>query len=301
MFAEHGYRGLRASTIDLFARAMTLPIGSPEQLPSAALELLPGGILPLPRNWERIDANWPDFPGSIYIDHDSGRSRVMLDGGVPRIGVELALLSQKRYLALAVHAVNDMRLCLIHGALLELPGGQDGVILFGDSGLGKSTSAKRYEAQGGCAPADDMILLSRADDGEFHAQPLPTWSTWRYLPDGVPVEAAKSLRIRHVIQLNRGAGDCILPVNPMVWKSSLIRALSLHTLGGNGFQLPPGIRAAMVTRLLNHADWLHRRFGSHELHADLEGDLHSRINEFAARPRCGDRLADTGLDHGAIG
>ena len=64
---------------------------------------------------------------------------------------------------------------LMHGTLLEEPDG--GILLFGTSGIGKSTTRNRYIAEGGVSVADDAVLCY-TENGEFFARRLPTWSDW---------------------------------------------------------------------------------------------------------------------------
>ena len=86
------------------------------------------------------------------------------------------------YMTLAmacVHAIQrGEQFLLCHGTLLETPEG--GVLLFGESGVGKSTASARWRAQGGNCISDDMALMDFSDPaGRVYLRRMPTWSAVR--------------------------------------------------------------------------------------------------------------------------
>ena len=83
---------------------------------------------------------------------------------------ELILLN-----ALIPLVLKGYRFAIIHGALLELEDGR-GILLSAESGVGKSTTCRRWEACGGKYTSDDMILLEYDTSEGIIAHPLPTWS-----------------------------------------------------------------------------------------------------------------------------
>ena len=92
-------------------------------------------------------------------------------------------------------------LLLIHGALLDTACG--GILLCGQSGMGKSTSSRRWREAGGTVFADDMILLEFAEN-TITAHPMPTWSRCRISLDGEHFPFDRTIPLRRVIALARG-------------------------------------------------------------------------------------------------
>lgn len=91
----------------------------------------------------------------------------------------------------------------VHGALLDTPRG--GVLLCGQSGMGKTTTSRRWQAAGGRVPADDMVLLEYGDDGLF-VHPMPTWTHCRETLEGACFPFGNVIPLTRVIALGRGKG-----------------------------------------------------------------------------------------------
>ena len=109
-----------------------------------------------------------------------------------QMSVEVAVISQM---------YRGADLLMIHGALLDTV--QGGVLLCGQSGMGKSTSSRRWRAAGGKVFSDDMILLE-FHNGEICAHPLPTWSRCRESLKGEYFPFSSTIPLRRVIALARG-------------------------------------------------------------------------------------------------
>ena len=116
---------------------------------------------------------------------------------------------------------------LMHGTLLEERDG--GILLFGTSGIGKSTTRNRYIAEGGVSVADDAVLCY-TENGEFYARRLPTWSDW--FANGstsrtYPV--SESIKIKDMLWLSRGSErQEIVSTSYGKWHAQLMSALVLH-------------------------------------------------------------------------
>ncbi len=117
---------------------------------------------------------------------------------------------------------------LFHGSLLE--DGNDAILLFGESGIGKSTTRNRWIEEGGSSVADDAMLCF-FDGDQLYARPLPTWSDWfkngsssrRY-----PINEPR--KIKSVLWLSRGRdSQYIAPVQPAVWHAQMMSAMALHS------------------------------------------------------------------------
>ena len=116
----------------------------------------------------------------------------------------------------------------VHGSMLE--DGKDAVLLFGESGIGKSTTRRRWLEEGGTSVADDALLCF-FDGNDLYARCLPTWSDWfkngsssrRY-----PVNEPR--RIKSILWLSRGKDrQYIDSVSPAVWHAQLMSAMVLHS------------------------------------------------------------------------
>ena len=85
------------------------------------------------------------------------------------------------YLTLAMaclHAIlRGEKFLLCHSGLLETSKG--GILLFGESGVGKSTACARWRAQGGKCISDDMALLDFSGEETVYVRRMPTWSACR--------------------------------------------------------------------------------------------------------------------------
>ncbi len=144
---------------------------------------------------------------------------------------EAFLLRECVYAAIAFESFfNQKGITLFHGTFLE-ENAEEGILLFGESGIGKSTTRQRWLNEGGASIADDALLLM-AHDGQFYMRPLPTWSAW--LSDGnkriYPI--AQNLRVRALYWLSRDpAKQCIVPAEPARYHCQLLSALLIHSYG----------------------------------------------------------------------
>ena len=123
---------------------------------------------------------------------------------------------------------NPGNFALMHGTLLEDPA-LGGIVLFGVSGIGKSTTRRRFIAEGGVSIADDALLLF-AENGGVFARRLPTWSDWfangsasrRY-----PVNEV--IKVKTMLCLGRGKDiQEIVAITPAAFHGQLLGAMLLH-------------------------------------------------------------------------
>ena len=165
---------------------------------------------------------------------------------------------------------------LFHGALLETAAG-DGVLLFGTSEVGKTTSLNRWLAEGGRGTADDEVLVFRQGE-EFFCRPLPTWS--RCMLEGWDARqypVAQAVRLRRLLWLTRGERKQeIVPAAPAAWHTHLLSALVLHLYG------PLRLFPAPVKRQAGEINWrfieaLDRKFAPRTLKAHLQYPLHETL------------------------
>ena len=112
---------------------------------------------------------------ALLLDRDNDGFVITLrkgeTGSPPPIPVGLWQLG---LLTACISAVlRGARILPVHGALLAVSKG--GLLLCGQSGMGKSTTSRRWQAAGGSVPADDMVLLECGGDCPSAAdlEPLP--------------------------------------------------------------------------------------------------------------------------------
>ena len=87
---------------------------------------------------------------------------------------EAFLLRECIYAAITFESLfNQREITLFHGTFLE-ENAKEGILLFGESGIGKSTTRKRWMDENGTCIADDAQILIKELD-QYFIRPLPTW------------------------------------------------------------------------------------------------------------------------------
>ena len=90
----------------------------------------------------------------------------------------------------------------VHGAVLETEEGA--VLLFGESGMGKSTAFARWRSYGRIGYSDDMALLDFSGaDGMIRLRRLPTWSACREGRNEWDYPVVEELPLAGVLALGR--------------------------------------------------------------------------------------------------
>ena len=93
---------------------------------------------------------------------------------------------------------------LLHAALVCK--GDDGVLLLGGSGSGKTTASRRIPAPWR-ACCDDYTLVVRDPQGDYWAHPWPTWSRFFQGGSGGSWQAGTAVRLRAIFFLQPGAAE----------------------------------------------------------------------------------------------
>lgn len=101
------------------------------------------------------------------------------------------------------------RVCPLHGSAFAMADRDEAVVLFGQSGIGKSTAMRRAMSQGGRKISDDMLLLTISDDNRLFVQALPTWSgLWSStLTPEAKAQTQCYYEVKGVFALHRGEED----------------------------------------------------------------------------------------------
>ena len=166
---------------------------------------------------------------------------------------------------------------ICHGALLETEGG--GVVIFGESGMGKSTASRRWREKGCNAIADDMLLLEFSEDGrEIAAHRLPTWSACfeGTNPGNYPV--TKAIPVRNVLALGRSESgrDEIVELSTAQYFAQCYRSMFYWNLFYSD-KLSDAMKQRLADATRQFAETISRNFPPHALLTVLDGDLRSVI------------------------
>ena len=223
---------------------------------------------------------WPGAlraEGRMYWDPASFRFHLRLEESLSR-GHHLPIVRRVFNLALLRRTLRGGASVMLHGALLALPETGQGVVLFAESGVGKSTASRRFAAQGGTALADDKLLLTFLSDGRLVAQPTPTWSRLAKERD-ISVAFAAPVPVAAVLMLSRGEGDRIEEASEADWRIALCRGFGNVLFNPVGW-LPEEVRKAVMAAALPRAEELRRRFGTRMLRGDLHGEIFRHLRDF---------------------
>ncbi len=166
--------------------------------------------------------------------YEMRRYRLFLRGGVLSLvrrenlvySDDTLRIEWRRLLAVAgtKAALDGRNIALLHGVLLGEP--LDGTLLFGQSGVGKSTSMRRYQAAGGKGLADDQVLIGRSGDLVV-TRPLPTWKGFQYAPGLYSEPLRPAIRL---LCLSRAieTEEAVKPIGRNLYLGQLYAALMLH-------------------------------------------------------------------------
>ena len=116
---------------------------------------------------------------------------------------------------------------LAHCAALETDRGV--VLLFGESGMGKSTASARWRAHGGKCISDDMVLLDFSGGDQVYVRRMPTWSACREGKNEWNYPADEELPLIGVLALGRNesgtGGDQIVEVSAAQFYAQCYRSM----------------------------------------------------------------------------
>lgn len=127
-----------------------------------------------------------------------------------------------------VRHTTEQNMTLFHGTFLE-ENAEEGILLFGESGIGKSTTYRRWVDEGGSCTSDDALILFHCN-GEFYVRPLPTWSHWLKNGNQRIYPVKKASRVRAMYWLTRDAErQQITPAEPARYHCQMLSAMLLHS------------------------------------------------------------------------
>ena len=119
---------------------------------------------------------------------------------------------------------------LVHCAALETDRGA--VLLFGESGMGKSTAFGRWRAAGGKGFSDDMTLLDFSGRDGIYVRRMPTWSACEAGLNKWDYPAGEELPLAGVFALGRSSTgrDEIVELSPAQFFAQCYRSVFYWSL-----------------------------------------------------------------------
>jgi len=168
---------------------------------------------------------------------------------------------------------------LAHCAALET--GRGAVLLFGESGMGKSTASARWRANGGKCVSDDMALLDfSGSDGMIRVRRMPTWSACREGKNEWDYPAGEELPLTGVLGLGRSESgrDEIVPLSPAQFFAQCYRSLFYWNLF-YAKELPEEKQRILKVRIQTQAETIIKWFAPRALLTVLEGNLKKLIED----------------------
>ncbi len=181
------------------------------------------------------------------------------------------------FFALLSAMMRGAKVLPVHGAILVTPRG--GIMLCGESGVGKSTTVRRWHECGNEAPADDLLLLQYGKEG-LSVLPLPTWSRCLISPAGLEYPVRRRIPLAGVLALARGdSTEEIRPVShadffAQLYSSCFSQLRLLLDL------LPAEERAAILKTIRDGVEALLKQFAPSALFARPDGDLKETLKEY---------------------
>ena len=154
---------------------------------------------------------------------------------------------------------------LVHCAVLETDRGA--VLLFGESGMGKSTAFRRWRTAGRKGVSDDMALLDfSGGDGVVRVRRMPTWSACREERNEWNYPAGEELPLAGVLALGRSESgrDEIADLSAAQYFAQCYRSMFYWNLF-YAKDLPEERKKLLKDRILRMTETITRRFAPRAL------------------------------------
>lgn len=211
----------------------------------------------------------------------------------PEKKVFRVLLRDKSCLTQHVYGVFLWHLSVVYGALAALLQGKkvqlmhcsmleksdQALLLLGESGIGKSTSMRRWQESGGEAVADDMVLLEYLED-KIVVHRLPTWSACRISLDGRVYAYEPPLQLKNVLAITRGeTEESVQEISKAEYYAQLYRCGFFH-YAAIAQKLPPDVQKMLAALLRDFTDILTARFKPQAFFAHLDGNIKESLGVF---------------------
>lgn len=162
---------------------------------------------------------------------------------------------------------------LVHCTALETDWGA--VVLFGESGMGKSTASARWRAHGGKCISDDMVLLDFTGSDTIYVRRMPTWSACREGKNEWNYPAGEELPLIGVLALGRNesgtGGDQIVEVSAAQFYAQCYRSMFYWNLLYAG-KLPEEMQKRLGNRIRELTNIITGKYPPLALLTVLEGN-----------------------------
>ena len=167
----------------------------------------------------------------------------------------------------------------VHCGMLEHDG--KALLLCGESGMGKSTTCRRWRESGGVAIADDMVLLEFTESSGILVHRLPTWSACRESLDGRSYPYDPPLNLKHVFALSRSKEDqeYVKTIPGSEFYAQVYRCVFFHCVKIMT-SLPEEYQRSGALRLREQTERLLAEFPARGLFAHLDGDIRSTLKDY---------------------
>ncbi len=166
---------------------------------------------------------------------------------------------------------------LVHCSMLEKD--DQALLLLGESGIGKSTSVRRWQEAGNIACADDMVLLEYAEDGIL-VHRLPTWSACRVQLEGRLYPFDPPLKLKNVLAITRGSDhEYVGEISRAEFFAQLYRCCFFHYLP-IAPNLPKKEQKMLADAIRKSTARLTDEFKPLAFFAHLDGDIAKTLGEF---------------------
>ncbi len=223
--------------------------------------------------------NFRDVGLAVAYDRGKCLFRAAAGGEAGFSGVRLQAYRWQFFVLLAILSamLRGSRVLPVHGALLSVRGG--GLLFCGESGVGKSTTSRRWQAAGGGVAADDMLLLEYGKE-QLSVHPLPTWSRCAVSAEGLCYPVNRVIPLVGVLGIARGEKqEVILPVSnaeffTQLYSSSLFFIKSLISVF-RGEE-----RTILLNAVQNAVETVFGKFPPKALFAHLDGDLQKTLEDY---------------------
>ena len=160
---------------------------------------------------------------------------------------------------------------LVHCTVLETDRGA--VLLFGESGMGKSTASARWRAYGGKCISDDMALLDfSGSDDVIRVRRMPTWSACREEKNEWNYPADEEIPLAGVLGLGRSESghDEIVSLSPAQFFAQCYRSMFYWSLF-HAKEVPDEKQQILAERIRGWTETIMKRFAPRALLPSLKG------------------------------
>ena len=171
----------------------------------------------------------------------------------------------------------------VHGAVLETDHGA--ALLFGESGMGKSTAFARWRSCGGAGYSDDMALLDFSGaDGAIRVRRLPTWSACREGRNEWVYPVDEELSLACVLALGRSetGEDEIVDLSPAQYFAQCYRSMFYWILF-YAKSLPEDLQKRLADAVRPMTERVTARYAPRALLTSLNGTRLAELVETAIR------------------